>query len=83
VKPDSLMARARRHVARLLEPRPDPGEAWCIACRLNGGRTLVLSADGHSVHTEEHHSSGENGRFQIIASWPGNAADHDPDEGGP
>ena len=67
--PDSPLTRLRRSLARAIEPGPDPGEAWCVGCALNGGRTLIVSADGFRDHAGEHRElPGELVRIQV--AWP-------------
>jgi hypothetical protein len=66
-RPDSLLTRLRRQLARIIEPGPDPGEAWCLDCALNEGRTLIVSADGFRDHAGQH-ASGERVRIQV--AWP-------------
>ena len=65
--PDSRLTGFRRWLAAVIEPRPDPGEAWCIGCALNGGRTLVVSADEFRDHAAEPHGGA---RVSIQATWP-------------
>jgi hypothetical protein len=57
--PNSRLTQLRAFLAAVLEPKPDPGEAWCMDCVLNGGRTMVLSADGTKAHAAEHKSAIE------------------------
>ena len=52
--PNSVLTRARFVLAQWLDPYPDRGEAWCMGCELNGGRTVVLNANGHTAHAEQH-----------------------------
>ncbi len=52
--PNSLLTGLRFRVCRWLEPYPDKGEAWCMNCTLNGGRTLIMNATGHTEHVEQH-----------------------------
>lgn len=54
-------------LARMIEPRPDPGEAWCLNCALNGGRTAILSADGARDHGRQHEGGG---LVRIQIAWP-------------
>jgi len=65
-RPASALTRLRIRLARALEPRPDPGEAWCLNCAVNNGRTLVLSVDGKDAHLAQH---GDE-RIEISATWP-------------
>lgn len=67
-KPDSPVTRLRRHLAALIEPSPDPGEAWCVYCTLNDGRTLIVSADGIREHVEQHVPG--SGSVNVRAAWP-------------
>jgi hypothetical protein len=69
--PNSLWTRYRRILAALIEPHPDPGEGWCVDCSLNGGRTVVLPADGLEEHTELH---GDE-RVMLSARWPRTSQD--------
>lgn len=71
-KPNSALTLIRRILVRIIEPGPDPGEAWCLDCSLNGGRTLVLPADGYKPHAISH----ADGQVQIRACWPGKPARH-------
>lgn len=59
--PHSVITRARLALAQWLDPHPDPGEAWCMGCKINGGRTVVLNAHGHREHVYAHRdeSSGK------------------------
>lgn len=52
--PNSLLTWARFRVARWIEPMPDPGEAWCMNCMMNGGRTLVVAVNNHRDHSVVH-----------------------------
>lgn len=52
--PNSLLTKIRINLARWLDPCPDRGEAWCVDCAVNGGRTLVLNANGHAEHVQQH-----------------------------
>lgn len=65
-KPDSALSRLRRWASDLIDPKPDRGEAWCIQCSLNGGRTLILSADSLVSHREKH---GDD-YVRMDARWP-------------
>lgn len=55
--PNSAWTRLRLQLAGWLDPCPDRGEAWCMTCALNGGRTLILNAAGHREHAEQHRNS--------------------------
>jgi hypothetical protein len=49
----NLLARA----ARAIEPQPPAGEAWCVNCSLNGGRTLVIPVNRYGPHLQSHQGS--------------------------
>jgi hypothetical protein len=68
--PRSRLTRARLLVARWLEPEPDPGEAWCMGCSLNGGVTVVLPADGHRRHAQAHADADGDHIVAIRVTWP-------------
>ncbi len=55
----------RMAAAKAIAPHPDPGEAWCVCCSLNNGRTLILPVDGIKAHTDLH-----NDYVRIDATWP-------------
>lgn len=57
--PNSLLTKIRFHLARWLDPFPDRGEAWCMDCAVNNGRTLILNANGHADHVRQHTGSGD------------------------
>ena len=57
--PYSLLTRIRFSLSRWLDPYPDKGEAWCLDCNLNDGKTLILNANGHSDHLERHREASE------------------------
>jgi hypothetical protein len=52
--PNSLIVRFRRWLANIIGVRPDPGEGWCLGCKLNGGRTKIIPADGLREHVDQH-----------------------------
>ena len=52
--PNSLLVKTRLRLVRWLDPMPDQGEAWCMNCAMNNGRTIILSASGHVHHVEQH-----------------------------
>jgi hypothetical protein len=57
LKPDTLRWRLwDRLVTRLaaIGPRPGIGEAWCMYCLRNNGRTLVVGADTIWDHARAH-----------------------------
>lgn len=55
--PNSIPTKVRIILARWLDPHPDSGEAWCMDCQLNGGRTIILNANGHREHVETHRTT--------------------------
>ena len=71
--PDSRLTGFRRWLAQRIEPLPDAGEAWCVDCTLNGGRTALLSATGYEDHASRHPSDEE---ISIRAVFP----DHKPEQ---
>jgi hypothetical protein len=58
--PNSLLVKVRFRLVRWLDPFPDQGEAWCINCVMNDGRTIILSASGHLHHVEQHREITED-----------------------
>jgi hypothetical protein len=64
--PNSVLTRARFIIAQWLDPYPDRGEAWCMDCELNGGRTLILNAAGHVNHVEKHRETSVDGTASSI-----------------
>lgn len=68
--PNSAVTRLRGWLARRLEPRPAPGEAWCMTCELNGGRTLIVTADGWRAHVERHSDLPGTHYVDVKASYP-------------
>ena len=66
--PYSRLTKIRFALSRWLDPYPDKGEAWCMDCVLNDGRTLILNASAHSDHVERHReASDESGEWTGIA----------------
>ena len=63
--PHSLLTLVRFRLARWVDPYPDKGEAWCMDCVLNGGRTLILNAAGHPVHVAQHRDAIDRGETAI------------------
>ncbi len=57
--PNTVLTRVRLRLVRWLDPYPDQGEAWCMNCAMNNGRTVILSASGHVQHVEKHHEITE------------------------
>lgn len=52
--PYSRLTKIRFALSRWLDPYPDRGEAWCMDCELNDGRTLILNAAAHAEHLHQH-----------------------------
>ena len=52
--PYSRLTKIRFALVRWLDPYPDKGEAWCVDCELNDGKTLILNAAGHADHLGNH-----------------------------
>jgi hypothetical protein len=66
--PYSRLTKIRFALSRRLDPYPDKGEAWCMDCTLNDGRTLILNASAHSDHVEAHReASGKAGLWDGIS----------------
>jgi hypothetical protein len=55
--PNSLPTKVRIRLSQWIDPHPDKGEAWCMDCTLNGGRTIILNANGHREHVEAHRTT--------------------------
>ena len=70
-RPDSLTTRLRILIARRLEPMPDPGEAWCVGCSMNDGRTLVVSVNGIWDHAKKHEGGACAFRAASMTFGPG------------
>lgn len=68
--PDSLLSAFRRWLVRWIELSPAPGEAWCLRCELNGGKTRVVPIHGWREHVEEHKERGSN-RVGMQGCWSG------------
>jgi hypothetical protein len=78
--PHSPLTKIRARLATWLEPYPDRGEAWCVNCALNGGRTLIVPATGHARHVMQHRDEqGMRSAVSIRVSW-GSAGPHLCDE---
>jgi len=70
--PNSPLTWTRFLLARWLDPYPDKGEAWCIGCELNGGRTLILNAAGHVDHIKKHREQDNPVEIRVnLGSIPG------------
>lgn len=76
--PNSLLTKIRFRLVRWLDASPDVGEAWCIDCGLNNGRTLIVPAPGHSRHVGLHRDQ-ENISIAIRVNW-GQVGPHYDDE---
>jgi hypothetical protein len=70
-RPGSTLTAFRVWLAARIDPQPDPGEGWCMRCSMNGGRTLVLSADGTHAHARDHQDSPDEGQHfvSVRARW--------------
>jgi hypothetical protein len=53
-KPNSKTTRLREWIAYTIDPMPPMGEAWCMKCSINGGKTAVISAAGLTLHVKAH-----------------------------
>lgn len=51
---DSPVTRLRARLARLIEPRPSPGDAWCVDCSLHEGRTWAMPVRTAEFHVKTH-----------------------------
>jgi hypothetical protein len=49
--------RFREHLAAKIDPKPAMGEAWCVDCLFNEGRTRVISVDGVDLHLRAHYAN--------------------------
>lgn len=58
--PNTPLTRIRLSLVRWLDPHPDQGEAWCMGCVMNHGRTLIMNASGHLQHVEKHREITED-----------------------
>jgi hypothetical protein len=64
-RPDSRFTRFRRRLAKRIEPLPPEGEAWCINCVLNDGKTLILPANSGIQHVDAHRDSPPSTFMQL------------------
>lgn len=69
--PNSLLTRLRRRLARVIAPGPAAGEAWCVDCALNHGRTLIILAELSQVHLRLHAAANPSGYVSMQTAWPG------------
>ena len=53
-KHNSLLTKIRLALVKILDPYPDPGEAWCMNCSFNKNKTIVLTIDSYQNHLEIH-----------------------------
>jgi uncharacterized protein YciI len=53
-RPDSATSRIRFKIAQVINPMPDAGEAWCLACCINNGSTVIVNADSLEEHLALH-----------------------------
>jgi hypothetical protein len=58
--PNSPLTRLRIWIARRADPYPDPGEAWCVGCTRNKGRTLILALGDIPSHVQQHQDDGSD-----------------------
>jgi len=65
--PHSRLTKFRFALAQWLDPYPDKGEAWCVDCALNDGRTLILNAIGHTAHVARHRDDSTGKTTSTIA----------------
>lgn len=56
-KPNSLTTLLRRWLVYFIDPMPPIGEAWCLDCRMNDGKTLPLHASQALAHLDAHRGS--------------------------
>jgi hypothetical protein len=68
-KPNSVTTRIRQRIVKVVEPYPDPGEAWCIRCSLNERRTLIISVHGVPEHLLKHVDADDQGIVKILKAW--------------
>lgn len=68
MNPNSLVTRLRWALGTWIQPTPDPGEAWCIRCSINGGRHAILVPGAERLHAEEHGRRGARGEVTIISA---------------
>lgn len=56
----------------LIEPGPDAGEAWCVDCRLNEEKTLLIPANSARRHAEKHMDEKDDYKsfVRMKAAWP-------------
>jgi hypothetical protein len=67
ISPNSVFSRMRIFLVRKTQIRPPIGEAWCVNCAANNGRTKILSPDGIKEHVLTH----PRGRYiEVHAIWP-------------
>jgi hypothetical protein len=78
--PNSPLTKIRFILAQKLDPYPDRGEAWCMGCALNDGRTLILNAAGHVDHVEKHRDES-TGRTATSIAMRVNWGEVSPSEG--
>ncbi len=67
-QPNSLLTIVRRWLALKIHPFPDVGEAWCVNCAVNGGKTTIISAMGMEHHINAH---DKNDIVRIEGLWIG------------
>lgn len=68
-QPNSLLTAVRYRLAQWLDPYPDRGEAWCIGCALNNGKTVVVNAAGHLNHVKQHRNHEPATSVAMRVNW--------------
>jgi hypothetical protein len=61
----SFIIKARLALAKIIDPFPDIGEAWCVNCSLNNGKTLLMSSDSVIKHTDKHVEVNPNEELRL------------------
>jgi hypothetical protein len=64
-KPNSRTTKIRNWLAVWIQPFPDMGEAWCLGCKLNQDKTLVIPLQGMQIHMARH---APKDRIRILTS---------------
>lgn len=52
--PNSKLTLIRRAIVKIVEPLPSEGEAWCLDCSLNNGKTIVYLCESVANHVRSH-----------------------------
>jgi hypothetical protein len=74
VNPSSRMTRFRAMLAKKIQPHPAVGEAWCIGCSVNGGRTQAFMAESIENHVKTSHAGQPY--VEIDVRWDMNRGAH-------